>query len=125
MKKPAKELAAYLAFRAEQEGVSCELDAEWFLKQMEAAGFASASSVSNTTLEELPKISSDQTCWSGGVHAIGRLLRVRMLDRVNAPGGMPLETAQAQGAARCDSYRHVAGAMARWPPVGHDEPYAG
>jgi len=28
MKKAAKELAAYLAFRAEQEGVSCELDAE-------------------------------------------------------------------------------------------------
>jgi hypothetical protein len=40
MKKAAKELAAFLAFRAEQEGVSCELDAEWFLKQMETAGFA-------------------------------------------------------------------------------------
>ena len=43
----------------------------------------------------------------------------------NAPGWMPLESAQAQSGARCGSSRHVAGAMARWPPVGHDEPDAG
>ena len=41
------------------------------------------------------------------------------------PGRMPLEFAEAQSGARCDSHRHVAGAVAGWPPLGHHEPHAG
>ena len=49
----------------------------------------------------------------------------RAIAPLRAPGRVPLESAQAQSGARCCASRHVARAMARRPPVRHDEPHAG
>jgi len=52
----------------------------------------------------------------------------RMLDSAGEHvrnNGVEAVDAPTQVDAGCGPSRHMAGAMARWPPVGHDEPHAG